>query len=70
MISLTQAFKLCHIRNDEIVYIVRPKDASNFPRIHTGRAVREKYDMKHTIVTGIDARFSFGEFLGMEFTIK
>jgi len=26
MISLTQAFKLCHIRNDEIVYIISDKE--------------------------------------------
>ena len=70
MITLTQAFKLCHIRDDEIVYI-RPENETRFyAQSYLGKEVRDKLDMKHTMVTGIDVRFSFGEYLGLEFIIK
>lgn len=71
MITLTEAFKLCHIRDDEIVYL-RPENGSRFSaQFYLGKQVRDKLDMKHTQVVGIDARFSYGgDFAGMEFTIK
>ena len=70
MITLIQAFKLCDIRDDEIVYLTKHGKSYYFPYIYTGKEVREKYDMKHTLVTMIRPRFNFGEYEGMGFTIK
>lgn len=70
MITLTQAFRLCRVRDDEVVYLRKPSVSFNWPSIYTGKEVREKYDMKHTMVTEIHPRFSFGEFEGMEFIVK
>jgi len=70
MITLTQAFKLCDIMDKEVVYLRKNGDPWHFPLIYTGKEVRQKYDMKHTIVIRIRPRFSFGEFEGMEFITK
>lgn len=70
MITLTQAFKLCDIRDDEVVFFRKKDDPAHFPLIYTGKEVRQKYDMKHTIILHIRPRFSFGEYEGMEFITK
>lgn len=70
MITLTQAFRLCCIRDDEIVCLRKKNESFYFPSFYTGKEVREKYDMKHTKVREIRPRFSFGEYEGMEFIIN
>ena len=69
MISLKEAFRLTDIKNTEFCYI-RTKEQDRYSsNILSGKAVREKYDMKHTMVFKISPRFDFhGEYL--EFIIK
>lgn len=69
MISLRQAFKLCKIRDDELVYL-RPRGGSRFSSdMYTGKEVRNKLDMKRIDVISIDVRLSYGEWKGFEFEI-
>ena len=70
MITLREAMKLCDISNDEFVYLRRKGQIflSEYTHI-TGGRIREKYDMKKTMVQHITPYFSFGEYLGLLFTI-
>ena len=69
MISLKQAFGLCRITDDDMVFL-RKWDAPrcNYQLIAVSR-IKETYDLKATKVMWIEPRFeSFGpDFLGMEF---
>lgn len=69
MITLTQAFRLCHIGN-EVVYL-KPKGETVRSTGIWSKRLRELVDMKKIKVVGIDARFeTYGpSFLGMEFTV-
>ena len=69
MLTLKQAMGICHIRDDEAVYL-RPNRASRFySERYLGKEIRNKFDMKKIIVVGISIHFSWGEFEGMEFEI-
>lgn len=71
MITLKEAFRLCGIDDQEVVHLTDNKEDINFwtwPM--TGREVREKYDMKHTMVTDIRSHFNWGEYEGFTFVIK
>lgn len=69
MITLIEAFKLCGIRNDEIVHL-RDAGADRWCSTpFTGFQVRYKLDMKNTKVVAINARFTCGEYEGFEFEI-
>lgn len=72
MITLSQAFKLCKIRDDELVYLRRSNVSFATLRgldIYTGKYIREKMDMKKIWVVSIRPFFSFGEYEGMEFEV-
>lgn len=70
MITLSQAFKLCKIRDDELVHLRLAYCATlrGFD-IYTGKYIREKMDMKKIWVVSIRPFFSFGEYEGMEFEV-
>ena len=72
MITLTKAFKLCQIRDDEVVSLVRAEEiGKGWPSyLYTGKEVRNRLDMKATMVVRIRPRFEFGEYEGMEFVIQ
>ena len=70
MITLTQAFRLCSIRDDEIVYIRYTDEKPGYRTPYLGLEVRKRFDMKHSKVCHIDVHFSFGEYEGMEFVIR
>ena len=53
MITLSQAFRLCGVRNDQIVYLQPHKSSCPYPVMMTGREVREKLDMKKVKVLKI-----------------
>ena len=72
MITLKEAFKICDVTNDDMVYL-----RNNGNLIHlseykflTGKKVRDTYDMRKTLVSNITPLFSFGDYLGLLFTIK
>jgi hypothetical protein len=70
MITLREAFKLCDISDDELIYLRRSNQIFLFEYTHiTGKRIREKYDMRKTMVKHITPYFSFGEYLGLLFTI-
>ena len=69
MITLKQAFRLCEIRDDEIIWL-RPKGtARHWATPYTGQEIRKKKDMKRIKVLHIHIRFCFGEAEGFEFEI-
>jgi hypothetical protein len=69
MITLTQAFRICHIGN-EFVYL-KTKESIRSVGV-SARRLRELVDMKKIEVVGIDVRFETcgPDFLGMEFKVK
>ena len=69
MISLKEAFKLCDIDDRNVVYFC--DDPKNFiwAKPMTGKEVREKYDMKNTLVSKICPYFCMGEYEGFVFII-
>ena len=69
MITLTEAFRLCNIRDDEIVHLRRRGENRTWSIPYTGKEIRNKRDMKATKVVSITPHFCFGEFEGMEFEI-
>ena len=72
MITLTQAFKLCNVRDDEVVFLQKRADQPDFGcwgYALSGIKTRQKYDMKHTMVSRIRPHFSFGAYEGIEFTV-
>lgn len=69
MITLLEAFKLCQIRDDEVVFLTRKGDPIWLPDIYTGKEVRNRMDMRSTKVVAIRPRFSFGEYEGMMFVL-
>lgn len=69
MITLKQAFRLCGIRDDEVIWL-RPKDQSrHWATPYTGQEIRQKKDMKRIKVLRIRILFCFGEAEGFEFEI-
>ncbi|MCI8843255.1 MAG: hypothetical protein HFF08_03990 [Oscillospiraceae bacterium] len=71
MITLKEAFKLCRIDDREVVHFcdsVEQEKMWSWPM--TGKEVREKYDMKNTIVTSILPHFCCGEFKGFSFVLR
>ena len=53
MITLTQAFKLCNVRDDEVVFLQKRADQPDFGcwgYALSGIKTRQKYDMKHIII--------------------
>lgn len=69
MLTLKQAMNVCHIQDDELVYL-RPRGANRYAYdFYTGKQIRNKFDMKKVKVCGITVRFSWGEFSGMEFEV-
>ena len=68
-ITLSQAMKLCKIRDDETVYLRKRGQNRAWADAYSGKQIRNKFDMKAVKVCGIDAKFSWGEWCGMEFEI-
>lgn len=70
MISLKEAFKLCRIDDEEVVFLSDSIEyEASFSIPMTGREVRNKYDMKKTTVTAIVPHGFYG-FNGFAFIIK
>lgn len=70
MISLREAFKLCRIDDDEVVYLsdsIEHEASYSVPM--TGKDIKNKYDMRNTSVTAIVPHGFFG-FEGFAFIIK
>lgn len=71
MITLKEAFKLCHVDDKEVVHFqdsVKATYIDKWPM--TGKETREKYDMKNTMVAAILPHFCMGEFEGFCFVIR
>ncbi len=71
MITLKEAFKLCGVDDREVIHFADSLDSANlwsWPL--TGQEVRQKYDMKNTLVTAIRPHFCCGEFEGVTFIIQ
>ena len=71
MVTLREAFNLCDIRDDEVVYFCDGKE--NVWRWSTpilGGEVRKKYDMRNTMVLSIMPHFSSEEYAGLAFVIQ
>lgn len=70
MTTLKEAIKLCRIEDDEIIWLTEGAADSPIGCIPmTLREIREKYDMKNTLVTAIDMH-GFEEISGFTFVIK
>ena len=73
MITLREAMNLTEIGNDELCYVNHYGDDESNAKIYTGKNVRDKYDMRRTMVVHIKPRFynHFNEhkYQGIEFTI-
>lgn len=71
MITLSEAFKLCQIRDDELVRMVKEGDSYWYaPSFYTGAEIRKHKDMKKIQVVHIRPCFVFGEYEGMEFEVR
>lgn len=71
MVTLKEAFKLCGVDDREVVHFSdRREDAGIWSWPMTGQEVRQKYDMKNTMVTDIRPYFFCGEYEGFMFIIK
>ena len=71
MVTLKEAFRLCGIKDHEIVWFSDKKEGAYlwaYPM--TGKEVRQKYDMRRTVVTLIQPHFNFNEWVGFLFIIK
>lgn len=70
MITLIEAFKLCRIEDREVVWLSDSVDDELFCSFPiTGKEVRNKYDMKNTLVTAI-VPHGYCEFEGFAFIVK
>ncbi len=70
MVTLKEAFRLCRVDDRQVIHLcdsVEQAQMWSWPM--TGKEVREKYDMKHTMVTAIFPHFCIGEFEGFTFVI-
>lgn len=75
MVSLSEAFRLCGIKDGEIVYLMRP-DAKSYYGLFSGkymvsgRTIRHKTDMKKIKVHRISVQTDCdSEFRGMVFVV-
>lgn len=71
MVTLREAFNLCKIKDDEVVFLRNSEETSLLT--HTpilGRKIRNKYDMRKTMVSDISPHFVCGEYEGFAFTIQ
>lgn len=70
MITLKEAIKLAKISDREIFYL-RKENANKYDaEIFTLKDLRDKYDMKNTMVVSIQPRFLDGDYCGIEFEVK
>lgn len=70
MISLKEAVKLTQSNDDEIVYLKKSGTGKYDGKYFTGRQIREKLDMAHTMVCAIDVRLdSDGQYVCMQFEL-
>ena len=72
MITLSEAFKLCQIRDDEVVRMVKEGDSYPWyaPSFYTGAEIRKRMDMKKIQVVHIRPYFAFYEYQGMAFEVR
>lgn len=71
MITLREAFKLCDIKDREIVWFCDRLERANIWKWPmTGKEVRQKYDMRRTKVVRIIPSFSEWEYNGILFIIR
>lgn len=71
MITLKEAFKLCDIRDDEVVHFCDSKENAQMRSTPIlGGEVRKKYDMRNTMVSSIMPHFVCGEYEGFTFVVQ
>ncbi len=71
MITLKEAFKLCRINDGEVIHLCDSvENARCWSWPMTGREVRNKYDMRNTMVTAIIPHCSDFEFNGFTFILR
>lgn len=71
MVTLKEAFKLCRVDDREVLHLCDNLEYEKMWSVPmTGRQVKEKYDMRNTLVTAIVPHFCFGEFEGFTFVIR
>ena len=72
MITLSEAFKLCAIRDDECIKFTKAGEDARWLTlnpIYTGSEIRRRFDMKRIHVHRITPLFSWGEYEGWLFTV-
>ena len=72
MITLSEAFKLCAIRDEECIKLREASDTSSwasFAPIYTAAQIRKRFDMKRIHVHRISPWFSLYEYEGWMFTV-
>lgn len=71
MINLKEAIKITKITEKETFYMKKEGTGKHDGKFFTLKEIKNQYDMKNTIVTSIQPRFSFyGDYEGIEFEIK
>lgn len=71
MITLSEAFKLCQIRDDQVVRMVEEGYSYWYaPSFYTGAEIRKHMDMKKIQVVHIRPYFDLYEYEGMEFEVR
>lgn len=69
MVSLKEAIKLTKVQNDELCYIRKESADKNDAIALTVDEIKTKYDMKNTMVVGIQPK-DFNCYCAIEFEVK
>ena len=70
MITLREAVNLCKIPDHEVVFL-RPQGMQKYwGTPYTVKEIRNRFDMRKTMVVGIAPHFCWCEYDGFEFEIK
>ena len=69
MISLKEAIKLTKVQDDELCYIRKENASKNDTIALTVDEIKAKYDMKNTMVVGIQPK-NFDYYCAIEFEVK
>lgn len=70
MISLREAFHLCNVRDDEVIFLREEGSPRYYNTPFTGKEIRNKYDMRKVSAVHIRPALDFGEYVGMEFEVR
>ena len=70
MVTLKEAIALCDIRENEVVFLRKDGESYLTTIPMTLKEIRNKYDMKRTMVSKISPHFCCEDFKGMELAIS